>query len=135
MTGNEAPVGPERNFVAWFAAYKLDAPLHSQFPITLKNGKSVPGVHVICNSCCNHLSGDRLRGRIIQSLAHVVTIEANGLCEPCKRLTHVDFRLRANGDETLIEWLSSNGLWQAREYRQPTLKEKIANRVRHLLSR
>jgi hypothetical protein len=134
MTGNEEPAGPERNFVVWLTAYKLDAPLHSQFPITLKNGKSVPGVHVICNSCGNHLSGDRLRGRIIQSLAHVVTIEANGLCEQCERLTHIDFRLRANGEETLIEWLSGNGQWQAREYRQPTLKEKISKRVRRLLS-
>src|SRR5437773_2635449 len=121
MTGNEARAVREGNVAAWLTAYKEDAPLHGQFPITLRNGKSVHGVHVICNKCCNHISGDRVRGRVIRSLPHVVTIEANGLCEPCDRLTHINCRLRANGNETLIEWLGSNGLWHAREYRQPSL--------------
>jgi len=123
------------NIAAWVAAYKRDLPLHNQFPIVLKNGKSVPGMHVICNNCGNHISGDRLRGRVIPSLPHVVTIDANGVCEPCDRLTHIDCRFRASGDEALIEWLGSTGLWQAREYRQPTLTEKITKRVRRLLGK
>ena len=122
------------NIAAWRSAYKRDPSLRSQFPITLKNGKSVPGVHVICNNCGQHISGDRLRGRVIQSLPHVVTIDANGLCEPCDRVTHIDCRFRSDGKETLIEWLASNGLWQAREYRHPTLAEKITKYVRRLLS-
>lgn len=134
MTGNEARAVREVHVAAWLTAYKGDAPLHSQFPITLRNGKSVPGVHVICNNCGNHLSGDRVRGRAIRSLPHVVTIEANGLCEQCDRLTHINCRFRADGDEILIEWLGSNGRWHAREYRQPKLVEKIAEQVRRLLS-
>lgn len=134
MTGKETPEVREGNIAAWATAYIGDAPLHCQFPIMLKNGKSVPGVHVICNSCGAHISGDRVRGRVIQSLPHVVTIEANGFCEPCDRLTHIDCRVRANRDETLIEWLGNNGLWYAREYRQPTLAEKITEQVRRLLS-
>jgi hypothetical protein len=135
MTGDKAPAVREGNIAAWLTAYKGDAPLHSQLPITLKNGKSVPGVHITCNNCGSQISGDRVRGRVIQSLPHVVTIEANGLCEPCDRLTHINCRFRANGDETLIEWLGSNGLWHAREYRQPTLAEKITEKVHRLLSR
>jgi hypothetical protein len=108
--------------------------LHSQLPITLKNGESVPGVYVICNGCGNHISGDRVHGRVIRSLPHVVTIEANGLCEPCDRLTHIHCRFRASGDRTLIEWLGSNGRWHAREHRQPTLVEKITEQMRRLLS-
>jgi hypothetical protein len=118
---------------AYLAAYKVDAPLHRQLPVSLKNGKSVPGVQVICSTCGSSISGDRLRGRVLPSLAHVVTIDANGFCELCDRLTHVDFRVRANGDETLIEWLGGNGRWQAREYRQSTLSEKIVKHLRRLL--
>lgn len=115
-------------------AFKWDAPLHSQFPITLKNGKSIPGVHVICNTCGSQLSGDRVRGRVVRSMPHVVTIEANGLCEPCDRLTQIHCRLRAGEDRTLIEWLGSDGRWHVRDYRQPTLAEKITKQICHLLS-
>jgi hypothetical protein len=135
MTGDKAHAVREGHIAAWLSAYKQERPLHSQFPITLKNGKSVPGLLVVCNNCGDHITGDRVRGRIIYLLPHVVTIEANGFCEPCERITHIDCRFRTNGDETLIEWRSSNGLWQAREYRQPTLTEKITKHVRQLLSR
>lgn len=134
MMGNTKRPISDGTIAAWLSAYKRDAPLYSQMPITLKNGKSVPGVHVICNTCGNNLSGDRVHGRVVQSLPNVVTIAANGYCEPCDRLTHIDCRLRANGDETAIEWLAGNGIWQAREYRLPTLAEKIVKRVRCLLS-
>jgi len=133
VKNNEEPAVRVGNIAAWLSAFKRDAPLHSQMPIKLQNGKSVPGLNVICNNCGHSLSGDRVRGRVIRSLPHVVTIEANGLCEPCDRLTHVNCRIRATEDETLIEWLGGNGLWQAREYRQPTLAEKIARLVRRLL--
>jgi hypothetical protein len=133
VTSNEEPAVRVGKIAAWLSAFGQDAPLHSQMPIKLKNGKSVPGFNVICNNCGHSLSGDRVHGRVIRSLPHVVTIEANGLCEPCDRITHIDCRIRANGGETLIEWLANNGTWNAREYRQFTLAEKIARLVRRLL--
>ena len=82
----------------------------------------MPGVHVVCMQCGNRISGDRVHGRLIQSLPHVLTVSANGCCEECDRLTHIDCRFRAN----------ANGGWQARELRQPTLGEKIARGARRL---
>lgn len=132
MTAKKANVAREGKIAAWLAAFERDAPLHNQLPITLKNGKSVPNVHVTCSNCGGHISGDRVRGRITHWLPHVVTIEANGLCEPCDRLTHIDCRFRVSGGRTLIEWLGSNGLWYSRDYRQTTV-EKIAKHLRRLL--
>ena len=36
------------------------------------------------------------------------------------------------GQQNAIEWLSSNGYWQARSLQQPTLGEKIARGARKL---
>ena len=116
----------------WITAFQNEPPLHSQFPVTLKNGKTVPGVHVVCAQCNNQISGDRVHGRLTQSLPHVLTISANGYCEECDRLTHVDCRFRANANDTVVEWRGSNGYWQARELRQTTLAEKIARGARRL---
>ena len=132
---NDARAVREGDVAAWLTSYKTDAPLHSQMPITLQNGKAVPGVHVVCSSCGNRISGDRVRGHVIQSLPHVVTIAANGFCGPCDRLTHIDCRFRATADETVVEWLASNRCWQAKEMRQPTLGEKITEYLRRLLSK
>ena len=82
--------------------------------------------------CGNRISGDRVHGRLIQSLPHVLTVSANGCCEECDRLTHIGCRFRANANGAVVEWLASNGCWQARELRQPTLGEKIARGARHL---
>ena len=116
----------------WITAFQNEPPLHSQFPVTLKNGKTVPGVHVVCAQCNNQISGDRVHGRLTQSLPHVLTISANGYCEECDRLTHVDCRFRSNSDGTVVEWLANNGYWQARELRQPTMAEKFAHGARWL---
>ena len=114
------------------SAFKTEPPLHTLFPVTLKNGKSVPGVHVVCTQCGNRITGDRVHGRLTQSLPHVLTISANGYCEECDRLTHVDCRFRANSNGTVVEWLANNGYWRAQELRQPALAEKIARGVRRL---
>ncbi len=133
--GSDESVASEISVAAWLAAYKQDEPLYSHMPIELNNGTSVPGLHVVCKTCGSNISGDRVRGRVIQSLPHVVTIAANGFCAPCDRLTHIDCRLRANTDETLIEWLGSNGIWQGRAFRPPTLSEKLARWMRRMLFR
>lgn len=112
--------------------FKNEPPLHTLFPVILANGKSVPGVHIVCMQCGNRISGDRVRGRLIQSLPHVLTLSANGFCEECERLTHVDCRFRSNANGTVVEWLASNGCWQARELRQPTMGQKIARGARRL---
>jgi hypothetical protein len=117
----------------WITAFANEPPLHTQFPIKLINGKSVPGVHVVCSCCNGQISGDRIHGRVIQSLQHVVTVSANGYCQACDRMTHIDCRFRARKDETLIEWLATNGHWQARELRQPTVVEKLIRGARRLM--
>jgi hypothetical protein len=98
----------------------------------LINGKSVPAVHVVCSNCSGRISGDRIHGRVIQSLPHVVAISANGYCEHCARMTHIDCRFRAGANDTIVEWLSSNGYWQARSLRPSTLVDRIARGARRL---
>ncbi len=122
----------EAKALAWMTAFASEPSLHTQFPVRLLSGKSVPGVHVVCSECGNRISGDRVRGRVIQSLPHVITISANGYCDVCKRMTHIDCRFRSEGQQSTVEWLGSNGYWQAREMRKPTLSEKIALGVRRL---
>lgn len=111
---------------AWGAAFESDLPLYQQFPLTLSNGKKVPGVRVVCGTCDQHLTGDRLRGRVVRLIPHIVTVAANGYCVCCERLTHVDFRLRASPERTVVEWLARNGQWQAREIYKTTMLERIA---------
>lgn len=119
----------------WMAAFNSDEPLYKQFPVRLINGKTVPGIRVVCSPCGQHLTGDRLRGRVVQSLPHVVSVSANGMCVVCERLTHVDFRLRAHPGETMVEWLATNGQWQAKEVRPSTLLERAFGVVRRLRAR
>jgi hypothetical protein len=124
----------EGKTLGWITAFKNEPPLHAQFPVKLVNGKSVPAVLVVCSKCGGSISGDRVHGRVSQSLPHVVTVSANGYCEPCNRMTHVDCRFRATGDETVVEWLSSNGYWQATELRQPSLIERVTREARNLVA-
>ena len=109
----------------WIAAFASEPPLYTLFPVKLANGKSVPGVHVVCSGCNGRISGDRIHGRVIQSLPDVVMVSASGFCEPCNRMTHIDCRFRVQKDKTVVEWLASNGHWQTRELRKPTVVEKI----------
>lgn len=109
----------------WLAAYEADLPLFRQFPLRLVNGKSISGIHVVCTLCGDRLSGKRVRGRVIQSLPHVVTVTANGMCECCDRLTHIDCRFRALRHATVVEWLRTNGQWQAREIQPTSLSERV----------
>lgn len=118
---------------AWISEFQNEPPLHTLFPLTLSNGKTVPSIHVVCSCCDGRLSGDRIHGRVVQSLAHVVTVAANGYCEQCERMTHIDCRFRTIRDETVVEWLASNGRWQARQLRQPTVVEKITRGAHRLL--
>jgi hypothetical protein len=129
------PTVPESRVLGLIAAYERDAPLAAQFPVRLVNGRELPAIHLNCSCCGRRLPDDTVHGRLIQSLPHVVTVEANGLCEPCNRLTHLDCRVRANDDQTLIEWLGSNGRWMAREYRPPSWFESAAARVQRMLAR
>lgn len=118
---------------AWITDFHRERPLYVQFPLRLANGMSVPGIHVTCSSCNGRISGDRVHGRVVPSLPHVVTVSANGFCEQCNRLTHVDCRFRVHGGETVIEWLATNGRWQARELRQPMPMYKVRQAARRLL--
>ena len=124
----------EAKLLGLMADFENEPPLHTQLPVQLVNGKSVPLVHVVCSMCGGTISGDRVHGRVIQSLPHVVTVSANGHCEPCNRMTHADCRFRAQASETVIEWLGSNGCWQVRELRQPTLAETIARAGHRLVA-
>ena len=122
----------EAKTLGWIAAFKTEPPLHTLFAVTLSNGKTVPNIHIVCLECDAQISGDRIHGRVVQSLPHVITVSANGHCEECGRLTHVDCRFRASANTTVIEWLSSNGYWLAQELRKPTLIDKVARVTRRL---
>ena len=125
---------PEAKVSEWIRAFDADPPLYMHFPLTLTNGTCVPGLHVVCSNCQGTLSGDRVHGRVIQSLKHVITIAANGLCGRCSLITHIDCRFRSNGHETVIEWLGSNGRWQSRAMRPVSLVERLVRTLRRLVA-
>lgn len=129
---NDTVAVSEAKTLAWTAEFKNEPPLHTLLPMKLANGESVPSVHVVCMRCGNRISGDRVHGRLIQHLPHVLTVSATGYCQQCEHLTHVDCRFRFNQMGTVVEWLAANGHWQARELRQPTLAEKVARGARRL---
>ena len=132
MTARKTEQVSEGKMHQWIAAFRSDPALHTLFPVTLMNGKLLPGVHVACSNCGNRISGDRVHGRTVQSLPHVLTVSASGYCAECDRLTHIDCRIRANASDTIVEWLGTNGNWQARELRQPTFAEKVRRWLRRL---
>ena len=109
----------------WRRDFERDAPLYTHFPLTLVNGKSIPAVQIVCDGCGGRLSGTAVRGRLVNSLPHVVTVAANGKCTACTRITHVDCRFRAHADETIIEWLGSDGRWQARAMEGTSRMEQV----------
>jgi len=119
----------------WIVAFERDPPLFTQFPVTLKNGRSIPGVHVVCSSCRCTISGDRVHGRAIQSLPHVISVRANSMCTRCDRMTHIDFRFRADREIAVVEWLASNGRWQARPILPRSLPVRLGDAFRRLLTR
>jgi hypothetical protein len=126
---------PEREVRDWIAAFERDPPLFAQFPLTLRNGRSIPGVHVVCSTCRCTISGDRVHGRVTQFLPHVISVSANAMCTRCDRLTHLDFRFRADRELAVVEWLAGNGRWQARPMRPRTLRVRLGDAFRRLLTR
>lgn len=118
----------------WLAAFERDAPLFEQLPLRLPNGKSVPAIHIVCSTCKCRLSGDRVHGRVVQSLAHVITVTANAMCTRCDRITHIDCRFRTDEQDAILEWLA-NGRWQARPMRPGSIRGRVVEAVRRLLAR
>lgn len=116
---------PEHRVRGWLTAFETDAPLASHFPRTLSNGDIVPGLHVVCTCCGQRITPDAVRGQVLQSLPHVLTVEGNGLCEVCDRLTHIDCRFRSNHNGTVIEWCDESGRWLRKPCQRPTLRSRI----------
>jgi hypothetical protein len=123
----------EREVRDWVAAFERDEPLYGQFPLTLANGRSIPGLHVVCSECNCRISGDRVRGRVVQSLHNVITVTANAMCTRCDRITHVDCRVRSDEQTAVLEWLA-NGRWQARPMQPGSIRERVTDAVRRLLA-
>lgn len=134
MTVSKSAPVAEAKVRGWVTEFQRDPPLHQSFPVTLKNGKLLPGVHVVCSKCRNRISGDRVHGRTVQSLPHVLTVSVNGFCAECDRLTHIDCRFRADGSQTIVEWLGAHGQWHAKEMRLPTLADKVSRWLRAITS-
>ena len=125
---------PEREVRDWVAAFERDPPLFAQFPVTLRNARTIPGVHLVCSTCNGRISGDRVRGRVVQSLPGVITVTANGMCVGCERLTHIDCRFRSDEQSAVLEWLA-NGRWQARPMQPESIRMRIVDAFRRLLTR
>jgi hypothetical protein len=119
----------------WRLDYERDRPLHTQFPLKLLSGKSIPGLHIVCAGCGSRLSGDAIRGRVTEWLPHVVSVAANGMCIGCARITHIDCRFRTDREDTIVEWLGSGGRWQARPMRPRSLRVRLGDAVRRLWTR
>jgi len=57
------------------------------------------------------------------------------MCTRCDRITHIDCRFRAAGKIAIVEWLGSNGRWQARLMQPRSIRVRVVDAFRRLLSR
>ena len=98
----------------WIKALRAEDPLYTSFPVTLPNGGLIKNFVGLCSGCKRTISGDRVRGRVMWSLPTVATVEANGYCNECKKVTHLHCRFRAHEKTYKVEWIGSDGNWYAR---------------------
>jgi hypothetical protein len=70
----------------------MDA-IQQQLPIRYKNGATWTEFSGICLGCDCPIEPENLHGQISQIIDSVVTIEAVGMCIPCRALTGFHYRL------------------------------------------
>lgn len=119
----------------WVAAFERDPPLYDEFPLTFENGRSIQGLQIVCSACSCRISGDRVHGRVTQMLPHVFTVTANAMCTRCDRITHIDTRFRIDAQAVIVEWLATDGRWQARPMQPESIRARVFDAFRRLLTR
>lgn len=94
-----------------FAAEPL---IDSQLPLPFTNGctfTELTGHCGHCGHCGNEVAGNCLRGRISNSIKDVYTFDANGLCVDCMKLFPIHGRVKTDGNEMRIEYVTKQGNW------------------------
>lgn len=92
----------------------------SQMPVQFKNGACWECLEGQCKACGKNIEPSRLTGRLTRLVDAAATVEAVGVCEPCKLLTRFHYRLH---DDMRITGMTDGGwaAWQAR----PSLIDRL----------
>lgn len=85
----------------------------SQMPIQFRNGARWECFNGQCKGCSRDIAPARVTGRLTRLVDSVVTVEAVGVCAPCKLVTSFHYRLH---DSMRITGKTDAGwaLWKAR---------------------
>ncbi len=74
---------------AWIRAIESDQTLCLSSPLVLPNGEQVTTLTGVCSACNQAIEPAMVRGRLLWSLPTVATVEGNGYCSTCQRITHL----------------------------------------------
>lgn len=85
----------------------------SQMPVQFRSGARWECFDGQCNGCGQHIAPAKVTGRLTRLVESVATVEAVGLCAPCKLVTRFHYRLH---DDMRITGMTDNGwaMWQVR---------------------
>lgn len=86
----------------------------SQLPLEFPNGAKLETYRGRCKVCDQPIEANMLHGVIKQPTSKVYTIEAAGICVPCRTITDFNHRVR---DDLSLEWIDENGRWVNRKPR------------------
>lgn len=114
----------------WITAFRSEQPLYKSFPILLPNGGRVNKFTGICSGCKEAIDHEMVRGRVMWSLPTVATVEANGYCHSCQKITHLHCRFRAHGQTYKVEWPDLDGRWYAKVATQTPWWRRVVQIVR-----
>lgn len=94
--------------------------IESQMPVRFPNGTAWERFDGECKACGQTIAPGRLTGRVTRLLESVATVEAVGVCEPCRLVTRFHYRLH---DDMRITGMTDEGwaTWRAK----PSLMERL----------
>jgi hypothetical protein len=95
--------------------------LISQFPIFFDNNVCFGKIEGVCICCGKKLRQDCVRGLVSRPIPSVAVIEAVGVCNDCKLITRMDYRLH---NDKRVTGLRTDGwkTWRP----APTLWERVS---------
>jgi hypothetical protein len=90
-------------------------PLVASFPLVFPNGAMWSSFKAFCNGCRCEMAD--LRGTVTKPYPTIFVVEAYGLCEPCRLITTVSYRL--HDDVSMSGRSPTTGRWSRWEVERP----------------
>lgn len=93
----------------------------SQMPVVFANGAEWHSLKCECRGCGKVLPPEQVCGAVVLQNAHMVSVEASGVCHSCRVLTRYVYRLH---DDMRITGPREDG-WHTWGGRSPSLFQRV----------